>query len=132
MSAAYSGCASTVRGDPRDFGILDNGLVNKWCAKSAVSLRGTGVEIKSSEGESGGVSGADGGDRDARGESTREGRGDSVSVESSGDESQCAALSAGRDGKGGKSRGGESGVGAGIVGLGKYCANSGYRQAMRA
>jgi len=105
--------------------------VNEWRAKSVVSLGGTGVEIRCSEGESG-VSSTDGGDKDASGESTREGRGDSVSVESSGDESQCAALSAGRDGKGGKSRGGESGVGAGIVGLGKYCANSGYRQAMRA
>ena len=53
-------------------------------------MGGTGVEIRCSEGESG-VSGADGGDKDVSGESTREGRGDSISVESSWEESARVA-----------------------------------------
>jgi len=51
MSAAHTGCASTVSGNPRGFGTLGNGLLNKWHAKSTVSLCGTGVEIMRGEGK---------------------------------------------------------------------------------
>jgi len=121
MSAAYSGCAGNVGGDPRGLSTLGNGLANESSAKSTVSLGGTVVEIMCSEGESGGVGGADDGDKDASGKPTREDRGDSVSVEPSGEESARAAWSAGRDGEVGKSKDGETGAGAGVVGLGKYC-----------
>ena len=126
MLAAYLGCTSAVRGDPRDFGtLISTPVPRKDFARHLLTKMLP--KMKCSKEESGGVSGTDGGDRAASGELTREGRADSISVESPGEESAGAALSAGRDGEGGKSEGGETGVGAGVIGLGKYSARSGYR-----